>query len=123
MTRLVAWCRAFLAAFRLARRIQRGELVAVRPDLLVPHVIERVVRVPSAPEPPPALPPAVEPVASPAPHDPSGRYEVRTDRDGTYHTKLRTHDVHAAKAVFAQSYTVPVELYDHALHLVRARKA
>jgi len=116
MRRLVAFYRSWVEAFRLARRIQRGELIAVRPGLLQPAI----VRVP-AQEPSPAPLPAVEPAG--APHDPSLRYEIRLIRNGVPKTRLRTNDVSEAKAAFnAPAHAgVAVEFYDHALKLVRGR--
>ncbi len=96
------WLADFIAAFRLARRIQRGDLVALEPTD------------------PRLRPPRTW--TTPPPSTAGGRYEVRTVRGDTRTVKIRTDDVTAAKAVFSQSYSVPVEFYDHQLGLVRGRR-
>ena len=129
MRRLLAWLASFREAFRLARAIQRGELLAV----------SRTLAPIPAPEPPPprltdrtpafeavgdgSSPSAVIAPPEESPNaDPQGRYEVRTRRGDRTALKVRTDDLALAKRVFAQSYTTTVELYDHRLGLVRGSR-
>lgn len=129
--RLIRWFQRLTACWKLARQIQRGELVAITPERLV----SRAVAVPPPVLTIPPVPAPVEPItmttaAEAAPDAwpaiiPGAPFQVRAARPGQEPRIIASGYEEAMKAYWRQRASVPggsLELYDVKLNLVRGSK-